>query len=143
MTRRIFINLPVADLDASIAFYEQTGFQNEPAFTDATAAMMRLSDTIAVMLLTHARFADFTPRTVADAKAVTQVLLALSVDSRADVDAAIDRAVAAGGQADPGPVQDHGFMYGRSYADPDGHIFELVWMDMAALPSQPDAPLAD
>lgn len=128
----IFVNLPVADLAASRRFLEAIGAANEPKFTDETAAMMRFSEAINVMLLTRDKFAGFTPRKIADAHAASEVLIALSSDSREAVDATIAAAVAAGGSADPGPKQDLGVMYGRSVADPDGHIWEFVWMDETA-----------
>jgi hypothetical protein len=93
---------------------------------------MQLSDSIFVMLLTHDKFRQFTPRPIADAKAGSEVLLCLSSDSRESVDATLERAVTAGGTADPSPKQDYGVMYGRSVADPDGHIWEIMWMDAAA-----------
>src|SRR5207248_72376 len=92
----------------------------------------RLADNIFVMLLTHDKFGQFTPRPIADAKAVSEVLLCLSADSRVSVDATVERAVLAGGTADPSPKQDYGVMYGRSIADPDGHVWEIMWMDAAA-----------
>jgi len=132
MTRMIFVNLPVADLGKSRGFLEALGAINEPKFTDDTAACMQLSDSIFVMLLTHDKFKQFTPRPIADAKAGSEVLLCLSADSREQVDSSVERAVSAGGTADPGPKQDYGVMYGRSVADPDGHIWEIMWMDPAA-----------
>ncbi|QOG07044.1 VOC family protein [Aureimonas sp. OT7] len=133
MPMMIFVNLPVRDLAKSKQFYAAVGARNEPRFTDDTAAMMVLSETISIMLLTHERFRDFTPKEIADARKVSEVLIALSADSRDAVDATIDRAVKAGGTADPSPTQDYGFMYGRSYEDLDGHIFEVMWMDASAL----------
>jgi predicted lactoylglutathione lyase len=127
----IFVNLPVADLDAAKAFYEAIGFTNNPQFTDETAACMVLSEAIHVMLLTHAKFAQFTPRPIADAHRSTEVLICLSRDSRAAVDSITELALAAGGR-EPREAQDYGFMYGRAFEDPDGHIFEVMWMDMAA-----------
>ena len=132
MSRMIFVNLPVADLAKSRAFLEALGAVNEPRFTDDTAACMTLSDSIHVMLLTHEKFRQFTPRPIADATAGSEVLLALSADSRESVDSTIERGVTAGGTADPAPKQDYGVMYGRSVADPDGHIWEIMWMDRAA-----------
>jgi uncharacterized protein len=132
MSRMIFVNLPVADLPKSRRFLESIGATNEPKFTDETAAMMRFSDAINVMLLTKEKFASFTPRPIADAGTASEVLIALSADSREAVDATIAAAVTAGGTADPGPKQDYGVMYGRSIADPDGHIWEFVWMDQTA-----------
>lgn len=124
----VFVNLPVADLEASKRFLEAIGATNEPKFTDETAAMMRFSEAINVMLLTRDKFAGFTPRAIADATQSSEVLIALSADTRDAVDRIVAAAVGAGGTADPGPKQDYGVMYGRSVADPDGHIWEFVWM---------------
>jgi predicted lactoylglutathione lyase len=132
MSRMIFVNLPVSDLAQSRSFLEALGAVNEPKFTDETAACMTLSDSIHVMLLTHDKFSQFTPRPIADAKTGSEVLLCLSESSRESVDSTLERAVAAGGTADPSPKQDYGVMYGRSVADPDGHIWEIMWMDPAA-----------
>ena len=131
MATMIFVNLPVRDLPRSITFYEAVGATRNPQFSDDAAACMVFSDTIHVMLLTHAKFAGFTPHPIADAHASSQVLLCISADSRADVDRVTEAALATGG-AEAGPTQDHGFMYGRSFADPDGHIWEPMWMDLAA-----------
>jgi predicted lactoylglutathione lyase len=131
MSRLIFVNLPVADLGAARAFYEAVGFTNNPIFTDDTAACMVLTDTIHVMLLTHDKFRQFTPKRIADARATSEVLICISAESREAVDAMTDQALAAGGN-EPRERQDHGFMYGRSFEDPDGHIWEPMWMDMAA-----------
>lgn len=132
MTQMIFVNLPVTDLDRSKDFYAAIGAINDPRCTDDSAAMMSFSDTISVMLLTHEKFASFTNRAIIDAHRQVQVLNCLSRDSRAAVDAITDQARAAGATLDLTPVQEHGFMYGRSFADPDGHIWEVMWMDMAA-----------
>ena len=131
------------DLDAAKAFYEAIGFTNNPQFTDETAACMVLSDVIHVMLLTHEKFAQFTPKRIADAHATSEVLIAISADSREAVDEITDKALAAGGR-EPRDKQDYGFMYGRSFEDPDGHIWEPMWMDMSAfLAAQPQpAPAA-
>ena len=132
MPRMIFVNLPVADLAKSVAFYEAVGATRNPKFSDDTAVCMVVSETIFVMLLTHAKFASFTSRPIGD-RTTTHTLLALSCDSREAVLAQLQAAVAAGGKADPTPEQDYeGFMYGRSYEDPDGHIWEVFWMDQAA-----------
>lgn len=131
MTRLIFVNLPVADLPRAKAFYEAIGATNNPQFTDETAACMVFSDTIHVMLLTHAKFAQFTPKRIADAHQTSEVLVAISADSREGVDDIADRALAAGGR-EPRDRQDYGFMYSRSFEDPDGHIWEPIWMDLAA-----------
>ena len=132
MSKLIFINLPVADLKRSMAFYEAVGAANNPQFSDETAACMVVSDTIHVMLLTHDKWKTFTSKAIPDARASAQVLLCLSCDSKDEVINYVDMAVAAGGAADPTPTQDFGFMYGRSFEDPDGHIWEVMWMDMAA-----------
>jgi predicted lactoylglutathione lyase len=130
MPRMIFVNLPVTDLNRSIAFYEAVGARKEPKFSNEAAAMMVLSDTISVMLLTHPFYSSFTAKPIADAHASSQVLLALSADSIADVDATVAKAGAAGGVTDPGPKQEMGgMMYGRSFEDPDGHHWEVMWMD--------------
>jgi len=138
MSRMIFVNLPVADLDAAKAFYEAIGAVNNPKLTDETGACMVFSDTICVMLLTHEKFAQFTPKPIADAHATSEVLIALSCDSRDDVDEIAGKALAAGGSK-AGPAQDHGFMYSRSIEDLDGHIWEPFWMDMAAAPAPAEA----
>lgn len=132
MPKLIFVNLPVADLPRSVAFYEALGAVRNPQFSDHTAACMVLSETISVMLLTHEKFATFSKRPRPDAKATTGVLLCLSADSRDEVNDQVARAAAAGGRADPNPTQDYGFMLGRSYEDPDGHVWEVMHMDMAA-----------
>ena len=128
MATSIFVNLPVSDLPASRSFYEALGYSFNPQFSDDTAACLVISDTIFFMLLTHAKFSDFTPLPIADAKSATGALYAMSRDSKADVDGLLDRALAAGA-TEPRPVQDLGFMYSRAFADPDGHIFEILWMD--------------
>lgn len=127
----IFVNLPVTDLRRSKAFYEAVGFTNNPQFTDDTAACMVLSETIMVMLLTHEKWARFTTRAIPDPKTTAQVLLCISRASREAVDGIVETAAKQGGTADPNPVQDLGFMYGRSFEDPDGHIWETVWMNTA------------
>jgi predicted lactoylglutathione lyase len=132
MAKVIFVNLPTADVARSRAFLEALGATNEHKFTDDTAACMKFSDTIFVMIRTHAKFSQFTPRPIADARAGSEVLICLSADSRQQVDPFIERGVSAGGTADPSPKQDYGVMYGRSVADPDGHIWEMMWMDAAA-----------
>lgn len=132
MSQMIFVNLPVADLARSQAFYEAIGATNNPQFSNEGGAMMSFSPEVNVMLLTHERWADFTPKTIPDAKTNAQVLLALSRDSRAAVDAITADAEKQGVVIDPTPKQDYGWMYGRSFEDPDGHIWEVFWMDLAA-----------
>lgn len=127
----IFVNLPVSDLKTSTAFYESVGAMRNDQFADANAQMISFSETIHAMLLTHERFNSFTSRKIPNTHETAQILLALSQSSRADVDATVGKALAAGG-TEPNPVQDHGFMYSRSFADPDGHIWEIVWMDVEA-----------
>ncbi|MDQ3365025.1 MAG: VOC family protein [Myxococcota bacterium] len=132
MPKMIFVNLPVTDVAKSTAFYESLGAKRDPRFCNETTSMMTFSEHIHVMLLTHERFREFTAKPIADSKKTTEVLLCLSEDSRAAVDATAEEAIAAGGKADPCVKQDYGFMYGRSFEDLDGHIFEVVWMDVEA-----------
>ena len=128
MNRMIFVNLPVADLGAAMRFYEAVGFTNEPRFTDETAACMQWSEAIFVMLLTHAKWRQFTPRPIPDIGS-SEVMLALACDSRDAVVGMTDAAGCAGGTADINPPQDLGFMFSRSFTDLDGHIWEVLWMD--------------
>ncbi len=132
MSKLIFVNLPVVDLGRADAFYEAVGAVKNPQFSDHTATCMVISETIHVMLLTHDKFRQFTPKRIADARETTEVLICLSAGSREEVDATVAKAAGAGGRADPGPKQDYGFMYGRSFEDPDGHIWEVMWMDVEA-----------
>src|SRR5205085_3870088 len=111
------------------------GATNNPRFTDDTAACMVFTDVIHVMLLTHDKFAQFTPKRIADARETSEALICISADSREEVDEIADKALAAGGR-EPREKQDYGFMYGRSFEDPDGHIWEPMWMDVAALGDQ-------
>jgi predicted lactoylglutathione lyase len=132
MSKMIFVNLPVSDLPRAIAFYESLGAVKNEQFTDHTAACMVFSETIHAMLQTHDKFRQFTPKKIANAKESTEVLICLSAESRDAVDAMAANAGAAGGVMDPGPKQDYGFMYGRSFEDLDGHIWEIMWMDLEA-----------
>lgn len=133
MPRMIFINLPVTELDRSIAFYEAIGGRKEPKFSNEQAAMIVLSETIYVMLLSKPFYATFTGKPIADAHQSSQVLLALSAESPDDVDSTVGKVARAGGKADPAPKQDlGGMMYSRSFEDPDGHHWEAVWMDPKA-----------
>ena len=134
MSRMIFVNLPVVSLDASMDFYKAIGFENNPHFTDETAACMVWSEAIHVMLLTHAKWRTFTNRPI-PSKDSSEVMLAISLLERDAVDAMSAAAAANGGTADINPVQDLGFLYSRSLADPDGHVWEAMWMDPAAIPS--------
>ena len=132
MAKLIFVNLPVADLARATAFYRAVGAEKNEQFCDGTASCMVFSETIHAMLLTHDKFRQFTPKKIADAKSSSEVLICISADSREAVDGMVGRAQAAGGGVDPCPKQDCGFMYGRSFEDPDGHIWEVMWMDVEA-----------
>jgi predicted lactoylglutathione lyase len=132
MAKMIFVNLPVADLPLATAFYEAIGAVKNEQFCDGTASCMVFSDTIHAMLLTHDKFRQFTSKKIADAKSTCEVLICVSADSREDVDGLVKKAMGAGGTPDPMPTQDYGFMYGRSFEDPDGHIWEVMWMDVEA-----------
>lgn len=137
MPRMIFLNLPVTDLKRATAFYEAIGATRNPQFSDDTASCMVFSETIYAMLTTHAKFRQFTPKPIADAKTSNQALFCLSADSRNEVDGIVAKAEAAGGVADPSPKDEYSFMYGRSFEDPDGHMWGVNWLDMAAVPAQP------
>jgi uncharacterized protein len=134
MARQIFVNLPVKDLDRSVAFFTRLGFSFNPNFTDETATCMIVSGDIFVMLLTEAKFKTFTPKAIADATRSTEVLVCLSCESRAEVDDTVQKAVAAGGTTYSEP-QDHGFMYAHGFQDLDGHIWELIAMQPGAAKS--------
>lgn len=128
MVKQMFVNLPVTDLGSSIAFFTRLGFAFNPDFTDDTATCMIVGDNIYVMLLVRQRFAGFAPHPPSDARAATEVLLALQLESRAAVDAMVRDAVAAGGNTYSAP-QDHGFMYQHGFQDPDGHVWEVFQMN--------------
>lgn len=130
MTRMIFVNMPVRDLARSMAFYEAIGFKNEPRFTDETAAAMQWSDAIVVMILTHDKWKTFTDRPI-PAPGTSEVALCVNLDSRDEVNAITEIAGKNGGTVDVNPPQDHGFMFSRSFTDPDGHVWEPMWMDPA------------
>lgn len=132
MATKIFVNLPVKDLQKSMDFFSKLGYSFNPKFTNEKAACMVISEDIYSMLLTEAFFQGFTPKTVTDAQKGTEVLLALSADSRQAVDELVNKALAAGGTEVREP-QDHGFMYARSFNDLDGHIWEIFWMDPDAV----------
>lgn len=127
MAKQIFVNLPVKDLQRSVAFFTRLGFTFNPQFTDENATCMIVAENIFVMLLVERFFATFTDKPISDATKQTEVLVCLSADSRAEVDDLVAKAVAAGGTA-PRQPQDHGFMYGHGFVDPDGHVWELVHM---------------
>ena len=128
MVSKIFVNLPVKNLDKSIAFFTQLGFTFNPQFTDETATCMIVNEHIFVMLLTEAKFKTFTPKTISDAKKHTEVLTALLLESREKVEDMIRNAVAAGGSTYSEP-QDYGFMYQHGFQDLDGHMWEPFFMD--------------
>lgn len=132
MSTKIFVNLPVKDLKASIQFFTKLGYKFNPQFTDDTATCMIVSDDIYVMLLTEAKFRTFTPKAICDATKSTEVLVCLSCDSRAQVEEMVRKAVAAGGST-YAAAQDHGFMFQHGFQDPDGHIWELIYMDPTAV----------
>lgn len=134
MSKQIFINLPVSNLTASIAFYEALGFVINKQFSDETAACMVWSESIHVMLLTHDKWKTFTNRPIPPSTS-SEVMLALSCDSRETVDKMNSIATQNGGTSDINPKQDHGFMYNRNLADLDGHVWEMFWMNQDALPS--------
>ena len=128
---RVYINLPVADLTRSRSFFTALGFSFNETFSDDTALGMEINEHCAAMLLTEEKFATFTPRPVAEAGATTEVLTALQLDSREAVDRMVATALANGGGTVRAP-EDHGFLYGHAFADPDGHIWEPFWMDHEA-----------
>jgi len=142
MARLIFINLPVGDLARATAFYQAIGAVKREPFCDDTASCMVLSDTIHVMLLTHDKYRYFTTKKIADAKTTSQVLLCISADSRTEVDDVVGKAGSAGGVIDPSPVDEYDFMYGRSFEDPDGHLWGVNWMDMEVFAKRADATVA-
>ena len=135
-SRLIFVNLPVKDVSASIGFFGALGFEFDEKFTDASCACMVVSDQAYVMLLEQSRFADFTTKTIADARASTEAILCVSAESREAVDALADAALGAGASGANEPM-DHGFMYGRSFNDLDGHHWEVMWMSAEAVEQGP------
>lgn len=132
---QIFVNLPVRDLDRSVQFFSHLGFEFDPKFTDEKATCMIVDDDIYVMLLVEKFFETFTKKEVADARKSTEVLVALSVDSREAVDTMVNNALKAGGSA-PNDKQDHGWMYGWGFEDPDGHLWEVFYADENAMPEE-------
>lgn len=135
MPRMIFVNLPVEDIAAATRFYEAIGCEKNAQFSDEKASSMVWSETITFQLLARDYFATFTPKQIADAQKTSEVLLCLTRDSRQEVDAMAEAAAAAGGRADIREPMDMGFMYNRTFEDPDGHVFEIVWMNMEAMPA--------
>ena len=131
-SRKIFVNLPVRNLDTSVEFFTNLGFTFDPRFTDESGTCMVVSDEAFVMLLVQDRFRDFTSKALCDSTTHIEAILAVSADSREQVDQLADTALAAGGQPANEPM-DHDFMYGRSFHDPDGHLWEVIWMDPSAV----------
>ena len=134
MSKKILVSLPVADVKTSVAFYESLGFRNNPEFTSETAAAMVWSEEINFMLLSREKWQTMTARPIPPSTS-SEVMLALSLDSRDAVDAMAAAAAANGGTADINPVEDHGFMYTRDLADPDGHAVGAMWLDVSAMPA--------
>ncbi|MEH2335196.1 VOC family protein [Nostoc sp.] len=132
MATKIFVNLPVKDLNRSVEFFTKLGFSFNAQFTDETSTSMIVSDDIFVMLLTHEKFKTFTPKEICDATKSTEVLVCLSSQSREEVDEMVRKAVTAGGTTYNEP-QDHGFMYGHGFSDLDGHIWEIIYMEPSAI----------
>ena len=132
MVRKIFVNLAVNDLDRSVEFFTKLGFTFDPRFTDETATCMIVSDEAFVMLLVENRFKDFTKKELSDPTTQTEAIIALSAESREQVDELAERALGAGGSPANDPME-MGFMYGRSFQDPDGHLWEVFWMDPSAI----------
>ena len=142
MSTKVFVNLPTADLERSKAFYTALGCDINPLFTDENAACIVWSDDVFFMVLTREYFGTFTDKQVVDAKSAAQVLVALSRDSREDVDDVLTKGLAAGG-AEPRDAQDYGFMYSRDLEDPDGNVLEFLFMDPAAAEQGPEAFMAE
>jgi uncharacterized protein len=135
MATQIFVNLPVKDLNRSIEFFSSLGYRFNPIFTDENATCMIIGENIHVMLLVEKRFSDFTTKPVADAKRTTESIICISAESKEEVDTLVNKAVAAGA-ATPNPKQDYGFMYGWGYEDLDGHLWEVMWMDVNSIPEE-------
>lgn len=135
MLRQIFVNLPIKDMARSQAFFKALGLRFNQQFTNEQGACLEIADNIYAMLLVEPFFQGFTRLPISDARKATEVLIALSCDSRAEVDELVAKAVAAGATT-PNAPQDHGFMYQHGFADPDGHQWEVFWMDMSAAPAQ-------
>ena len=136
MAKQIFVNLPVKDLNKSVAFFTKLGFTFNQQFTDENATSMIIGENIFAMLLVEKFFKTFTKKEISDASKATEVILAISVNSRNEVDEMVRKAINAGGAA-PNPVQDHGWMYGHGFEDLDGHLWEVLYMDEANIPEQP------
>src|SRR5688572_7122423 len=134
MRAQIFVNLVVSDLKRSMAFYSSSGFVNEPRFTDETAACMKYSEEIFVMLLTPQKFSEFTKKKIADTRSTASAILSISVENAEQVNNLLKKVLASGGK-EPLPAKDYGFMNMRSFEDPDGHLWEVFHMDMSKMPA--------
>lgn len=132
MATKIFVNLPVKDLNSSVGFFKNLGFSFNQQFTDETGACMVISEDIYAMLLTHSKFREFTTKEISDSTKNAEVILALSSDSKEGVNETVNKAIKAGG-TEPLQSKDYGFMYQRSFQDLDGHLWEVLWMDPAAI----------
>ena len=139
MATQIFMNLPVRDLDRSVQFFTALGFKFNQDYTDENATCMVINDDAFVMLLVEKFFKTFTAKEIVDATSATEAIMAFSVDSREEVDHMVGKALAAGG-SESQPLQDYGFMYSHSFQDPDGHLWEVMWMDPAGPPADGAAP---
>jgi uncharacterized protein len=142
MATKIFVNLPVKDLNKSVEFFTQLGYRFNAQFTDENATCMIVSEDIYVMLLVEPFFKGFTNKDIVDTAKANEVIVCLSCDSREAVDAILDKAVAAGA-ATPTPPQDHGYMYGRDFVDLDGHFWSYMWMDPSAIQPEPENALEE
>lgn len=142
MSTQVFVNLPTKNLDRAKAFFEGVGWRIEPNFTDQNAACVVVDEGIFLMVLTHEFYATFTDKPIVDPATALQVQTALSRDSREEVDAMLEKALAAGG-SEPRPAQDYGFMYSRDFEDPDGNLFSALWMDPKAAEQGPEAFMAE
>jgi len=137
MSRQIFVNLPIRNMETSQRFFRELGFDFNPQFSNEQGACMVISENHSyVMLLVEPFFQTFTSKPIADARQGTEVLLCLSCESREEVDEMVRKALASGGTGSK-PPQDHGFMYSHGFTDPDGHVWEVMWMDVNAAPPQP------
>ena len=141
MSRKLFVNIAVEDLDRSVDFFTKLGFSFDARFTDESATCMLVGEDAYVMLLVRQRFQDFTKKEIVDSTRQTEAILALSAESREDVDQLADKALASGGAPANDPME-MDFMYGRSFHDPDGHLWEVFWMNMAVVEEQAKAGAA-
>ena len=141
MSRKLFVNIAVEDLDRSVDFFTKLGFSFDKRFTDESATCMIVGEDAYAMLLVRERFQDFTKKEIVDSTRQTEAILALSAESREDVDQLADKALASGGSEANEPME-MDFMYGRSFHDPDGHLWEVFWMDMSAVPDTAKAGAA-